>query len=205
MAGPEYPDVPRAEGVPDVKRSAENPGTGEQQRLTSDEIEVVGYDDYEWGIYKAGTKELALAADSVASVGYDAEYRIADYPIEEGGFESYDKVAMPFLNRVVLIKGGTREDRRAFCSTLEDIRGDTELYSVVTPDQVFLNVNIGRVIIDRSIDAGAGLVRAEIVMQEIRQEASSQFSNTRDPAGADTVSNGSSLSEPSTADTGAVR
>lgn len=205
MAGPEYPDVPKADGVPAVKRSAENPGTGTQEQLTSDEITVAGYDDYEWGIYKVGSKQLALEPDNVVSVGYDAEYRLADYPLEEGGFETYDKVALPFMNRIVLTKGGTREERSAFCAAIEAIRPDTELYSVVTPEQIFINVNIARVTIDRSLEAGAGMVRAEIVLQEIRQTASSSFSNTRDAASADAVNNGSNQPKASTAATSDVR
>lgn len=205
MAGPVYPDVPKTEGVPAVKRSAENPGTAAQSKMSSDTITVNGYRDGEWGIYRAGTNELALAADNVISVGFDAESRIADFPIEEGGFETYDKVALPFLSRVLLSKGGTLEERSAFSRTLEDIRKDTELYSVVTPEQVYLNVNIARVSIDRSLDSGAGMIRADIVLQEIRQEASSALSNTRDAASADTVNNGSTLPATSAASTDGVQ
>ncbi|WP_374413297.1 phage baseplate protein [Novosphingobium colocasiae] len=191
MAGPVYPDVPKSEGVPDVKRSADNPGTDQQAQMTSDEITVQGYGADEWGIYKANSHELALDADSVISVGFDGEYRVADYPIEEGGFESYDKVALPYVARIVLTKGGKREDRSAFCRTLDSIRRDTELYSVVTPERVYLNCNVTRVSIDRSAEAGAGMIRAEIMLQEIRQEATSSFSNTRDAASADTANQGS--------------
>lgn len=200
MAGPVYPDVPKTDGVPAVKRSPENLGVDTQPQMSSDTITVTAYGSNDWGIYKAGSKDLALEADSISSVGYEAEHRLADYPIEEGGFESYNKVALPFNVRVVLTKGGTREDRRAFCSKIEDLRGDTELYSVVTPEKVYLNANIVRVSIDRSAEAGAGLIRAELVLQEVRQNATSSFSNTRAAASASAVNNGST--QPKTAKTG---
>ncbi|MGO8403995.1 hypothetical protein ACC783_37935, partial [Rhizobium ruizarguesonis] len=85
-----FPDVPKVPGVPAVARSLINPGTETVPRLTQDSITVTAAAKNQWGIYtKAGA--LVLEADSVTAIGYDAEYRVADFPIEEGGFESYDK------------------------------------------------------------------------------------------------------------------
>lgn len=195
MASPAYPNVPATEGVPAVKRDATNPGTGTETPLTEDgdEIAVQGVKD--WGVFtKDGSK--ALDPDSIMSVGYSAESRIADYPIEEGGFEDYDKVAMPFENRVVMTKGGKAEDRRAFLAAVEEIRTDTELYTVSTPERAYLNVNISRVSIDRSREQGAGLISVEIALVEIRANAVATFSKAKDPASADTQSNGAVQAAP---------
>ena len=161
-----------------------------EPKATEDAVPITVTALSEWGIY---TKDdaLALEADSVTSVGYDSEFRIADFPVEEGGFESYDKVALPFQARVVLTKGGTIEDRRAFLAALEEIRADVELYSVVTPERAYLNVNIARVSIDRSREQGAGLISVEIVLQEIRQTVTTTYtSSTAEPSGADVRNDG---------------
>lgn len=204
MAGPVFPDVPKVPGVPAVARSALNPGTATEPKLTQDSITVTATAKNQWGIYTVAGA-LALDPDTIAAVGYDAEYRVAEYPIEEGGFESYDKVALPFQNRVIMSKGGTLEQRRAFLKAVEELRGDLELYNVVTPEWTYLNVNIVRVGIDRSREQGAGLITVELQLQEIRQNASASFSQTRDPASADPASNGSVQPKATTSATGAVQ
>jgi hypothetical protein len=204
MAGPVFPDVPKVPGVPAVARSALNSGTETEPQLTQDSITVTATAKNQWGVYTAAGA-LALDPDTIAAVGYDAECRIADYPIEEGGFEAYNKVAMPFQNRVIMSKGGTLEQRRAFLKAVEEIRGDLELYNVVTPEWTYIGVNIVRVGIDRSREQGAGLITVELQLQEIRQNVTASFSATRDPASADQVSNGSAQPQTTTTDTAGVQ
>lgn len=204
MAGPVFPDVPKAPGVPAVARSPINPGTDTEPKLTQDSITVTATARNQWGVYTTAGAQ-ALEPDSITAIGYDAEYRVADFPIEEGGFESYDKVALPFQNRVVMTKGGTLEQRRAFLRAVEELRGDLELYNVVTPEWTYLNVNIVRVNIDRSREQGGGLITVELQLQEIRQNATASFSQTRDPASAAPVSIGSVQAKPSPTDTRAVQ
>jgi hypothetical protein len=188
MANPAYPNVPQTAGVPPVKRDASNPGTGTETALESDgdDITVNGLSD--WGIYKDDA--LVLEPDTIVSIDYDAESRIADYPIEEGGFESYDKVAIPFTSRVVMSKGGAVEDRRAFLAAVEEIRVDRELYSIVTPERSYPSVNISRISLRRAREQGGGMVTVEISFVEIRANATVTFSKAKDPASADTQSDG---------------
>lgn len=204
MAGPVFPDVPKVPGVPAVARSLLNPGTATEPQLTQDSITVTATAKNEWGVYTAAGA-LALEPDSITAIGYDAEYRVADYPIEEGGFETYDKVALPFQNRVVMTKGGTLEQRRTFLRAVEELRGDLELYNVVTPEWTYLNVNIVRTSLDRSRENGSGLITVELQLQEIRQNAAASFTQTRDPASASPVSNGSVQPQPSPATTSGVQ
>lgn len=190
MAGPVFPDVPKVPGVPAVARGILNPGTATEPKLTQDSITVTAAAKNQWGVYtKAGAK--AVEPDSISAIGYDAEYRVADYPIEEGGFETYDKVALPFQNRVVMTKGGTLEQRRAFLRSIDEIRSDLELYNVVTPEWTFLDVNVVRIGIDRNRENGAGLITVELQLQEVRQNVTASFSKTRDPASSETFNTGS--------------
>jgi hypothetical protein len=201
IGGPIYPDVPDAAGVPAVRRLTAST-VAPEPALASDSIEVIGTAKNQWGIYTKDNAKV-LDADSVVSVSYDAEYRIADFPIEEGGFESYDKVALPYQARVVLSKGGTIADRRAFLAALEEVRADLNLYNVVTPERTYLNANIARVSIDRSREQGANLITAEIILQEIRENAAATFTASQ-PSAADVVSNGPVQAVPADAPTQAI-
>lgn len=198
MAGPDFPNVPKAEGVPPVKRDASNPGDTPTQALDGDTITVNGFGTDTWGVYTDGNAK-ALEPDTIVSVGYQAEHRVADYPIEQGGFETYDKVELPFEVMVVMTKGGSWEERRAFVSAVEEIRGDTKLYLVVTPEKTYRNVNITRVSIDRSREQGAGLITVEMHLREVRENATASFSNSKEAASADTVNNGSVQAQDATA------
>lgn len=198
MAGPVFPDVPKSDGVPAVNRDASNPGTDTQGQLTSDAITVTSSAKDQWGLYRAEGNAKALAPDSVSSVGYGAEYRIADYPLQDGKFETYDKVQLPFEANLVVTKGGSVADRREFLRALDDLRSDTELYNVVTPEWTYLNVNIARVTIDRSREQGANLITAEILLREIRVNATATFSSSKSPSAATPTSNGTT--QPQAAD-----
>ena len=188
MAGPQFPDVPKTLGVPPVQRSMQNRGVDTQTALPADQI-VATAGKNRWGIYtKDGVK--ALTPDSVSAVNYSFEYRVADFPIEEGGFESYDKVAMPFDALVSMTIGGTLANRRTFLSKLEDIKADRELYNVVTPERTYLSVNIVGARIDRSREQGAGLITVEVRLREIRENVTTAFSSTADPSSADVKNDG---------------
>ena len=203
MAGPVYPNVPVTLGVPAVRRDASNPGTSSVSQLSSDGSAITQMASTQWGIYR-GTS-LALKPDNIVAVSYDAEYRIADYPIEEGGFESYDNVALPFEATVRLTKGGRRADREAFIKAAEAMRSDTELYSIVTPEVTYRNVNVSRITIDRSQENGAGMITVDMHLREIRQNAKVEFSAVKDPASANPYSNGSTQAQSAPANPGAVQ
>ena len=48
----------------------------------------------QWGIYLDG--EPVVDADSVVTFDYRQEWTVSDYPLEQGAFQSYDKVQTPF-------------------------------------------------------------------------------------------------------------
>lgn len=190
MAGALFPNVPKTAGVPAVRRSSVNSGTETTRRLTQDSKSVQQAARDQWGVYTTGGA-LAIQPDNIAAVGYNAESRLADYPIERGGFETYDKVQTPFETRVRMTKGGTVDDRRAFLQNIEKRRVDRELYNVVTPEATYLNVNIDRVALDRDAASGANLLTVDLHLSEVRESVKLTFSQTRSPASAGAVNNGS--------------
>lgn len=76
-----------------------------------------------------GLPNLLPVFASTIEFDFDQEWAIADYPIESGGFFSYDKVQLPFDIRVKLASGGTVTQRQAFLNSIFAIAGGSPLGS----------------------------------------------------------------------------
>lgn len=144
-----------------------------------------------WGLYRDGTP--ALAFETFVSIDYREEYAISDYPLEDGGFESFNKVQVPYNVRVRFSSGGTMADRTGLLASAKQISGDLNLYTVVTPEAVYRSVNVQRVDYRRDHATSNGLIVIEMFLLEIRQRVvRASFSG---PAGgaADAVTEGGGL------------
>lgn len=161
-----------------------------ESKLASDSPAITALVAAEWGIYAAGGGRV-LDPDNIVAFGYSSEYRTADYPIERGGFETYDKVALPFETRIVMSKGGTLAERQAFLDKVKAIKGDRNLYNVVTPEETYQDVNIVKVQFDRAADHGATMLTVEIYLREVRQSAEKSFVPSQSPSAAGTRDSGS--------------
>lgn len=184
-----FPDVPIAAGIPPVLRDAANDVVSAVNALTSDSFDLLGSLPT-WGIFSADGGSVAIQPDSFGSIEYEKEWRVPTYPIEEGGFQSYNKVETPFDVRVVLYQAGTDSDREAFLSTLKSMLSSLDLFTVITPDDTFENANLVAVYYRRTKDEGAYIIGAELRFAEIRETATQQFSNAKSPSGVATTSNG---------------
>lgn len=131
----------------------------------------------QWGIFDSNGDQV-VQPDSVVTLDYRKEYSISDYPVEQGAFASYDKVETPYEVTVRMTKGGSLSDRQAFLASIDAIKGDTNLYSIATPEVTLANGNITSVDYSRRADKGVGLITVEIRVIEIRQTAQQQFVNT---------------------------
>jgi len=136
-----------------------------------------------WGLYDDGGLPV-LVGDSCYAVDFRKESRISDYPVEGGGFESYNKVAEPYDFKMVFTKGGTDGDRQSFLDLVDSICGSTTLYSAVTKDITYENANAVRYTYERKAKDGANLLLVEVYVEEVRQTAVPTFSNTKSPDSA---------------------
>ena len=141
-----------------------------------------------WGIYLQNDK--VISPDSIVSLEYRREWRIADYPQELGAFQSYNKVMTPFDVRVRMTKGGNAATRGEFLDAVEAIAGSLDLYNVVTPDQVYTSVNIVSIGYSRTAHQGLGLVSVDIGLRQIRVTAKQKFANVKAPAAQAPISGG---------------
>jgi hypothetical protein len=159
------------------------------QQLRQDVLSGAGEKRVEWGIFD-DEGNLAIEPDNIVAVEPGREFRISDYPLEAGAFESYNKVATPGTVRVTMSKGGSDADRNEFLTTLDILIASLDPYNVITPEIAFLAHTLVRVDYQRSAQQGAKLLIVETVWQEIRETATAAFTNSKSPSGAAEVNAG---------------
>jgi hypothetical protein len=145
----------------------------------------------QWGIYTTGGSP-AVTFDNVLSVEQKKDYSVADYPLEQGAFESYNKVELPGEYRVMFSSGGSFANRQALLDSIQAIQGDLKTYAVVTPEKTFPKANITHVDWNRR-DGRAGLIKVEIHLIEIRNTVSASLGGSN-PTG--TNPNATPISDP---------
>lgn len=149
---------------------------------------LIGFGAAPWGIYQDGVP--VVVADNVVSLDYKQDFAIADFQIEEGGFETYDKVETPYSARVRFSSGGSQANRQALLDSINAIAGTLELYDVVTPEAVYPSANVQSYELRRSAVNGVGLITVDVKLIEVRVTATAQFSNTKSPTAASPSSGG---------------
>lgn len=158
----------------------------------------------QWGLFTQDG-DIAAPCDNVVAFDNSLEARISDYPVAPSpggsstqtvGFGSYNKVIVPFDIRLMLSRGGSVEDRQDFLKAVQDAWQSTELFNVVTPECVYLDMNVVGVRRAASGDRGVGLMVLEIALRKVRQTAALSFSKTKDPASSAQVKDGSVQAQP---------
>lgn len=190
----DFPDVPFAPGVPDVRRSAV--GIGAVSGVLG---AVLGADFFgfldgvlgtEWGLYDKNGVQIILP-DSVIAFDYRGEQRISKYPVELGSFSSYNKVALPYDIRILMTCGGQGAmTRDQFLQQLELLKETTELYDLATPDFTYQNVNLVRFDYRRTSAQGVTLLTVDAQFEEVRQTAVAIYSAAAEPQGQPVTSIG---------------
>lgn len=135
----------------------------------------------QWGIFENGLP--VVLADTVTSFGYKQDWAVADYPVERGGFESYDKVNTPFRIHIQFVSGGSLANREALLASIAAIGDTLTLYDVLTPEAVYIGVNVEHYDYRRASNNGLGLMIVDVGLLEIREEGVTDFKNTKSPSG----------------------
>lgn len=132
-----------------------------------------------WGIFLNGVP--VLAADNQISFEYLQDFPISDYPVEKGGFQSYNKVQLPGDIRVSFSAGGSEENRQAFLASVDAVMNTISLYDVVTPEKIFLGYNFTHRNFRRTAQRGVGLIVVELRLTEVRPVVTTTFTSTQQP------------------------
>lgn len=181
-----YPNVPNLPGVPQLPRRA---GTvipeliiaaGEQALFSS--LWQATQAPPAWGVFDSSNNQV-IDPDSVVDFGNRNEWEVSSFPVQRGGFASYNKVVVPFETSVRMTKGGTQNDRLTFLQQIANIAGDTNLYSVMTPEWSYLNCNVTRYEVTRRGAAGAFFLDVDLFFIQINQVEGNQgqTTNAQDP------------------------
>jgi hypothetical protein len=194
---PQYPNVPKLPGVPQLVRSANQIITGPVVGTAA----AIGalwralFVTNVWGIFKQrppveegedGIQTVTVVAkqtpvvdcDSILDFGYRNEWDVPSYPVQDGTFASYNRVSLAYEASVRLSKGGSEADRRKFLDQIETILNSSQLYQIVTPERTYMNVNPVRTEQVRRGASGAYfLTEIDLYFVEVRT-ATAQYANT---------------------------
>ena len=185
-----FPNVPAYPGVPPLPRQVGQSFAVAIQIGSLASILINSLQSQsQWGIYDqfwnllgidtAGSLSIASivsnqitgggdAVQSTVSVEYNKENKISTFPVEEGGFATYNKVQLPANPIVTLALAGDEPERTQFLAAIEDACNSTDLYHVVTPEVTYDNYSLERYSYRRSASRGATLLIVEISLEEVR-------------------------------------
>jgi hypothetical protein len=166
----------------------------------------------EWGIFDKNLQPI-LTGNAVVGVDYRNGFRVPDYPVEGGGFASFNKVKQPRDVRVsIAIDGSTAlgqyltgqqaflgsATRQIVLQTIEEKLASLDTFNVVTPEFTYMSMNLVHVDYRRQSRGAVSMIVVDLWLQEVRLAPTPTYSNnTHDPAGADPVNGGAV--QPSTA------
>lgn len=161
--------------------------------LTQDAVSLIaGLLPIPWGIY-AGALPVVIA-DTVVAFDFDQQFRIADFPIEDGQFASFNKTYLPFDVTLRFTAGGSLLRRQALLDSIQAIIGDTTLYSVVTADAVYQNVNLVGRRYRQTAEDGVGLMKVDVMARQVKTAPApiniSLIQNPLDPGASAQVNGG---------------
>lgn len=139
--------------------------------LTADLV-TAGAIPEQWGVYLGGVP--AVTFTTFISVDYRRGWALSDYPVERGGFETFDKVQLPFDVRVRFGAGENEANRVKLLTTAENVGQSLQLYDVVTPEKIYTSVNVQHIDYHRTATNGRGLIVVEMWLLEVRTTFSDQ-------------------------------
>ena len=168
--------IPGLPGVPPLKATLQRNLISTAPVALFDAL--IGKANQVWGVFDAKGNQV-LAPDSFLGIEYRGNWRIPDYPVENGQFSSYNRVTVPFDAIVSMSKGGYQSDRTKFAATIDSMSATTDLFYVTTPDKKFGPVTIQRVNYERRAENGANLLIVHIHFLQVRETASIQYTQTK--------------------------
>lgn len=161
-----FPNVPDLPGVPPLKRKITSAVLAATPLFVKD-LFSFGVAPT-WGIFDS-KGNLYLQPDSFLGMEYRNGCTVSDYPVEQGAFNTYNKVQTPFEATVSLAKGGEAADRAKFLLAVENIFATTNLYTIITPELTYSDVTITRYDYERRTRNGANFIVAHIQFIQVRQ------------------------------------
>lgn len=124
-----------------------------------------------WGVFKVGTTDPAIEVSSVLDFDVAAESRVSDYFIQTGSFTSYNKVRMPDVIPITLVKDGNETSRLQLYYWLDSNVGTTTLFDILSPEWRHHNMTLTAYRMRRTARNGAAMIVADCLFQQVREKA----------------------------------
>lgn len=192
-----FPNVPNLPGVPPLPRASLAVVPAVIELLAADVFSFFGGPLFQqWGLFLNGAP--AVVAESVVSFEFKKGSSISSFPVEEGGFESYNKVRRPFDVRLRFSTGGTIADRQDLLDSIDAAVDSLDLMDAVTPEMTYESVNPLHYDYRRSAMQGVGLLIVDVFCEQVRVTATSSFTSSA-AQGTNTTTSSSSSSGASSA------
>lgn len=137
---PRFPQVAQLPGVPQLVRASQAVNTIQlavgaiQKFLGSPSKQLV------WGVFDQDGNAV-IRPDSYQGFENQNRWRISQFPIQDGDFQSYNKVIIPRVITLKITQGGSLQQRTTLLAALQAIGGDTNLYNIIVPEGIYLNFN----------------------------------------------------------------
>lgn len=145
----------------------------------------------QWGLYLDGVP--VIVAETVLDMSIKTEAVISNYQVEQGGFESYNKVQLPTKVRFRFVSGGGPEIRQALIDSCTAAQQSLDVFDAVMPEKTYTSINVESLDFRRT--SSVGLVMIDLHCEEIRVNTSTEFSNVKSPSASDTQNNGNVQAE----------
>lgn len=190
-----FPNVPIAEGVPNLARSAyslaqRTGATGRVMGLTGG-LAGTFLGQYLNAMLSPSYALLDRKGDKLIQPDGPGEFEmkgdanVSTYPIEDGAFQSYNKVLNPEnLAITLLCNGHGPMSRKQFIERCRELKNGTEIVTVVTPDQVYQSVVCTGMSYKQTSRNGATLLTVHMTFNEERTSASMSFPKAKTDSGS---------------------
>lgn len=126
------------------------------------------FGESKWGVYKAGTTELAMDIRSVLELDISCQSQVSDYPIETASFVSYNKIRLPNEYTVRITNDGSKDDRAKLIKWLGDNTSDTSIFDIICPEGRLSSVTLSAFRITRNSDSGASMLTVDCYFRQVR-------------------------------------
>lgn len=199
------PNIPNVPGVPALSSYSPNGAI----LLAADAVSIIdALIGPQWGIFVSGSAPnlisnpfgnqifglslngQAFPYNSIVDVDFKQDWPISDYQVEDGGFQSYDKVQLPFDVKVRVASGGNPFARQALLTSVLAAANTLNLYDIVTPEQTYTGCCITHVDFKRAAHNGVGVILMDIWFLQVRITSTSTYSNTQSPTVASVQNTG---------------
>lgn len=198
-----FANLPNAPGVPPIIRQIGGV-TNTITLLLADVRKVINAftGKPQWGLFFRSGAPALVGVDSTVSVDVRRDYSLLDYPVEEGGFETYNKVIRPREIRVAIAVSGAGSLLSSIGSglvtlitgnspsvaargrTLDALHGlanSLTLVDVRTPEGPYPGYTIEHYDYRREAREGISVIKIDVWLREVRFAAKNAFSTAPTP------------------------